>query len=534
MKKALLLLFVFAFIANVSAQLKVNSSGDVGIGGNPIYKMNVAGDATIAGNINLTGSTSVLNTNYNVPVTFKVGGATAGFTGSSGNSNVAFGYGSLYLNFLGSGNTAVGSSALSGNQQGYSNTANGYQALYSNYNGFENTAVGYQALYTNSDGFYNTAIGYRALYSNTHSYSNTAIGFGALLSNTTGRYNTAIGNYALSSNINGEDNTAIGSLALYSNTVGSCNTAVGEFAGVNAGNLSNAIAIGYGAQATTSDQVVIGNYTVNSVGGVVNWTTTSDGRAKKNTQTNVPGLAFINNLQPITYNLNLDALNELQKSDDPKINAFRDSILTALSPEKKEIMAKARANKEKQVYSGFVAQDVEKAAKSLGYDFSGVDAPENGKGTYGLRYAEFVVPLVKAVQELSEQNNRLQDRVDELTELLYQLKDPGTLKNETPLSPDAPAGIEIPTPGKAAALHQNIPNPFRHDTQINYYLPESVGTAYLCFYDLQGKQLKQIKIAQRGEGLEIIQGSQFAPGIYLYALIADGLEVDVKRMILTE
>jgi hypothetical protein len=40
--------------------------------------------------------------------------------------------------------------------------------------------------------------------------------------------------------------------------------------------------------------------------------------------------------------------------------------------------------------------------------------------------------------------------------------------------------------------------------------------------------------AQRGENSQLISGSEFEPGIYLYALIADGQEVDVKRMILTE
>jgi hypothetical protein len=38
----------------------------------------------------------------------------------------------------------------------------------------------------------------------------------------------------------------------------------------------------------------------------------------------------------------------------------------------------------------------------LGFDFSGVEKPKNEKDLYGLRYAEFVVPLVKAVQELDE------------------------------------------------------------------------------------------------------------------------------------
>jgi hypothetical protein len=38
------------------------------------------------------------------------------------------------------------------------------------------------------------------------------------------------------------------------------------------------------------------------------------------------------------------------------------------------------------------------SAQLKGYDFSGVDVDETS--VYGLRYSEFVVPLVKAVQEL--------------------------------------------------------------------------------------------------------------------------------------
>ena len=74
----------------------------------------------------------------------------------------------------------------------------------------------------------------------------------------------------------------------------------------------------------------------------------------------------------------------------------------------------------------FIAQDVEETAKSIGYDFSGVDMDETG--IYGLRYTEFVIPLVKAVQELNDynnrlqtQNDRLQTQVDELSAIVRQL-----------------------------------------------------------------------------------------------------------------
>ena len=61
--------------------------------------------------------------------------------------------------------------------------------------------------------------------------------------------------------------------------------------------------------------------------------------------------------------------------------------------------------------SSQAAQEVEEAAQSLGYEFSGVDAPKNADDLYGLRYAEFVVPLVKAVQELYTTNEALVKRI---------------------------------------------------------------------------------------------------------------------------
>lgn len=49
--------------------------------------------------------------------------------------------------------------------------------------------------------------------------------------------------------------------------------------------------------------------------------------------------------------------------------------------------------------SGFVAQEVSEAAKKAGYDFSGIAIPRSENEPYGLRYTEFVVPMVKAMQE---------------------------------------------------------------------------------------------------------------------------------------
>ena len=71
--------------------------------------------------------------------------------------------------------------------------------------------------------------------------------------------------------------------------------------------------------------------------------------------------------------------------------------------------------------AGFIAQEVEELANRLGFEFSGVDAPQNEHSMYFLRYAEFVVPLVKAVQEqqdmieeLRSENNELLNRIEVL------------------------------------------------------------------------------------------------------------------------
>ncbi|HAA23567.1 MAG TPA: hypothetical protein DCP28_34155, partial [Cytophagales bacterium] len=69
----------------------------------------------------------------------------------------------------------------------------------------------------------------------------------------------------------------------------------------------------------------------------------------------------------------------------------------------------------------FIAQEVKAAADALGYDFSGVQVPEDeNQSMWGIRYAEFVVPLVKAIQELSAENQLQTDYIAQQGELLNQ------------------------------------------------------------------------------------------------------------------
>ena len=78
------------------------------------------------------------------------------------------------------------------------------------------------------------------------------------------------------------------------------------------------------------------------------------------------------------------------------------------------------------ITTGFIAQEVEAAAKKIGFNFSGVDKPKNDTDFYGLRYAEFVVPLVKGMQEqqaiIEEQNKRIEKLERLLKEFSEKIK----------------------------------------------------------------------------------------------------------------
>ena len=359
------------------------------------------------GSYNIAMGVSALYTNTTGYENIAIGGNSLSYN-TSGSWNTATGHSSLYSNTAGNWNTASGHSSLLSNTTGYSNTADGYSSLYTNTTGYYNTANGYYALRSNTTGDNNTATGKTALYSNTQGYYNTANGVNALYTNASGAANSAFGYNALYSNTTGVLNTAVGYFSLYGNTTGNYNTAIGYYATVGSANLSNATALGYNAIAYASNSVMVGNTSVTSIGGQVSWTSFSDGRYKNNIKEDVHGLDFIMQLKPVTYNFDRDKLSARNGN-------VKDEVVKKI-----EQQAGMKAPIEVR-YSGFIAQDVEKAAQKVGYDFSGVDKPNDEKSTYGLRYAEFVVPLIKAVQQQQAIIETLKKEVAELKSLNQQI-----------------------------------------------------------------------------------------------------------------
>ncbi len=250
--------------------------------------------------------------------------------------------------------------------------------------------------------------------------TNTFFGLSALSDNTTGNNNTAMGVYALSSNTSGRNNTAVGYDALVDNTTGRNNTALGYSSNVN-GPINNATAIGANATVNASNKIRLGDVNVTLVESSGAFMTVSDGRFKTNiSEKDVKGLEFIKRLRPVVYNFDTKRFqNFLNQTSENKLSTSTENQDFQISTDIRQ--------------SGFIAQEVEKAAEEAGYNFNGIHKPINEKDNYSLGYSQFVVPLVKAVQELNEKNEQLQTQLENILQQLNELKN-NQKENTTPSS----------------------------------------------------------------------------------------------------
>jgi hypothetical protein len=361
--------------------------------------------------------------------------------GTDGHFNTAVGSKSLYQNHTGYCNTALGFESLRDNVSGYQNTALGFYALKSNSananvgvgtftlsanHADNNTALGTSALFQNTYASDNIAIGFIALYNQNYSNGNTSyytgnigIGSSALYYNnpsasSNGINNNAIGYYAMFYNTTGYENVTVGNGSLYNNTTGYRNTALGHAAlndlspgnyntalGFNAGPtnatpiVSNTTAVGNGAVVSASNQVRVGNSSVTSIGGIVGWSDLKQGKYMVGIEENIPGLEFITKLKPITFTYDIKTMNNDLEIENPDDWTGKYDI-------------------ENIIFSGFVPEEVAKAANDSGFISWNSFTGSEGKQPQGLRYADLIAPLVKAMQEQQSMIEKLQQEVEAL------------------------------------------------------------------------------------------------------------------------
>lgn len=238
------------------------------------------------------------------------------------------------------------------------------------------------------------------------------------------------------------------------------------------------------------------NYDINAIGLFVN----SDSRYKENVAPLSNALSNIACLKAVSYNLKNNYTSSLDafEGDKPGEKFLKDE------PMFEKMHKEARQG----TRYGFIAQELKEVFPDLVHS--------DKDGYLSVDYIGLIPVLVEAINELqSELSEFKAKKSPQNTELFSSADDMGT-------------GLVVP------ALYQNVPNPFTNDTQIKFDLPETVQQATLFVYDMQGKQVKSIPVNERGSSSVTIQGSELAAGMYIYALIADGKEIDSKRMILTK
>lgn len=159
------------------------------------------------------------------------------------------------------------------------------------------------------------------------------------------------------------------------------------------------------------------------------------------------------------------------------------------------------------IHYGLLAQEVETLYPEL--------VAKDEQGCLSINYVELIPLLIQSINDLNEEVQALK----------------GTSVKRAPSASTTNAPLEE---NGVPLLYQNNPNPFSQATVIKYQLPQTVQTAYIYVYDMSGKQLGSHILLDRGEGQLTISANEYHAGMYLYSLIADGQEIDTKRMILTK
>ncbi len=225
---------------------------------------------------------------------------------------------------------------------------------------------------------------------------NTAFGVNALGTGTsTGSFNTAFGGIALYQNSTGSRNTAIGYCSLKQNTSGYDNTAIGEEALFYLSNYYNCTGLGANSAVTGSNQVQLGNANV-TVYAQKALVTRSDKRDKLDIEDSPLGLNFIMKLRPRKYRMNSrEAYFEQGKERD--FTATNDGSKAGKRP-----------------HYGLVAQEVKEVMNELNVDFAGyLDSKiDGGEDVLSLGYAEFIAPMIKAIQQQQHMIEQLQKEIE--------------------------------------------------------------------------------------------------------------------------
>jgi hypothetical protein len=252
---------------------------------------------------------------------------------------------------------------------------------------------------------------------------------------------------------------------------------------------------------------VYGNGTVYSNGALI----TSDVSLKEDIQTITDPLKKVLQLRGVSFKKNFPAEN------GEAVNQAGNTLeqINGESPHiTPEVFDRMQSEKSRR-HIGVIAQEVEAVVPEL--------VRTRDDGLKAVAYSEMTGLLIEAIKEQQTRIETLQLEVDELKGGDVSLRSSTEVSGTT--------GISDPLVAQCK-LYPNAPNPFSVETEIRYFLPQGIQQAYICIFDMQGKLLKKVD-ALTGENTLTVRGAELQAGMYLYSLIAEGKEVDTKKMILT-
>lgn len=225
--------------------------------------------------------------------------------------------------------------------------------------------------------------------------------------------------------------------------------------------------------------------------------TFSDYRVKENVSSiSNSSLDNIMNMNVVEYSYSSDLIMSIDDNSDTATISTRNILLN------EEI------NLATEKHYGLIAQELQQLYPEL--------VKESQEGYLTINYLEIIPLLIRSIQELNAK-----------IELCKQ--DDAPIYKVQGRTTDATSIDAIVT-----TLYQNEPNPFTERTIIRVDIAENITNANLYVYNMNGEQISEYPITERGETSVTINGGSLNAGMYFYALIADGKVIDTKRMILTK
>ncbi len=175
---------------------------------------------------------------------------------------------------------------------------------------------------------------------------------------------------------------------------------------------------------------------------------------------------------------------------------------------------------------GFIAQEVGEILPELvSYDTL--------SDLYSMDYVSLIPVLTKGFQEQDSIVRSQQAMLEAQGEMLILLSEQLEAIRKMISGTSAPKKSPVKEHQTGTnLLYQNTPNPFKQETRIRYELASEAQKARLEVYDLHGVQLLGYDLPVKGKGEWVLRGGSLQAGIYLYCLVVDGVQVDMKRMVL--